>query len=162
MAETPGQQQDTRQLGERRVRLLGTYGAEARPPRWADPSATVPRMWSRPWSTSFPSRSANHCSTRPRSAPRWSKSTSPGPGEQHRDSWLGAALLKGVSVQFWDIILIEYSFVYYSWLPSSMAVLLLKEMRCGSMGFFFLANNLIPLTKPWVYISVCYYCHDCC
>lgn len=158
---------DTKQLGGGRVRVVGTYGAAARRARWVYPSATVPRRRSRPCTASFPSRSSNLSSTRRRTAPCWSKSTPPGPGRQHRDGWLGAAPLKGVSVQFWDITLTEYSFVYYSytWLlqPSSVAVLVLKKMRCGSMGFYFFSfGSFIPLTKPWVYISVCYYWHDCC
>lgn len=120
MAETPGEQ-----LGGGRVRTVSTYGAAARPARWADPPATVPRRRNRPYTASFPSHSANHCSTRPRSTPRWGKRTPPGPGQQHRDGWLGAALLKGVSVQFGDITLIEYSFVYYSY------TWLLAAQLCG-------------------------------
>lgn len=118
LAEPRGEQHDPNQLGGGRVGELGTHGAAAGPARWVDPSATAPRRWSHPYSASFPSRSARRCSTRPRRAPRWGKRTSPDPGQQHRHGWLGAALLKGVSGQSWDITLIEYSFVYYpyTWL----------------------------------------------
>lgn len=92
MGETPGEQHDTKPLGGGRVRVVSTYGAAARPARWAYPSATAPRRRSRPCSASFPSRSANLSSTRRRTAPRWSKNTLPGPEQQHRHGWLGAAL----------------------------------------------------------------------
>lgn len=100
MEGTAGGQHDTEQLGGGKLRVLSTYGAAARPSRWADPRATVPRRWSRPCSASFPSRSANHCSTRLRSALRWGKRTAPGPGQQHRDGWLGVLCSKGTVFNF--------------------------------------------------------------
>lgn len=107
MAEASGEQHDTKHLeGGRQmhwVRVAGTYAAAASPAHQAGPPATAPRRWIHPSSTSVPSRSAAHCSTRPRSAPRRGKTSPRSPGGQHRDGWLGASELKGISVQFWDI-----------------------------------------------------------
>lgn len=115
MAEAPREQHDAEYLeGVRQmhwVRVAGTYAAAAFPARQAGPPATAPRTWIRPSSTSVPSRSAAHRSTRPRSAPRWGKMSPHSPGEQHKEGQLGVFVLKGVSVQFWDItFLICYSF----------------------------------------------------
>lgn len=93
------------------VRVAGTYAAAASPARWAGQPATAPRRWIHPGSTSVPSRSAAHCSTRPRNAPRWGKALCRSPGGQHRDGWLEASVLKGVSVQVGDISFLTcYSF----------------------------------------------------
>lgn len=74
----------------RGVREAGTYGAAASPAHWAGPSATVPHRWSHPGSTSVPSRSAAHRSTRPHSALRRGKTSSRSPGGQQR--WLVRSL----------------------------------------------------------------------
>lgn len=84
MAGLFGEQHDTEYLegGRQRtgVRVAGTYAAAASPARRAGPAATAPHRWTRPGSTSVPSRSAARRSTRPRSAPRRGKTSSRSPG----------------------------------------------------------------------------------
>lgn len=164
MAEASGEQHNTKYLeGGRQThweRVAGTYAAAASPARRAGPPATAPRRWIHPGSTSVPSRSAAHRSTRPHSALHRDKMSPRIPGGQHRDGQLGASVLKEVMFNFgmllsWYATPLLSTLTHGGWWPNPVAVLVSKETGGDGMGYFFFGKWFYSHNKiSCLYLSV--------